>query len=420
MGIAEENLPVPHGRTERAVRTHTVLHTRVVSATGGGPDKTILNSPRFLDSAGYRLICAYMHPPGDPGFDAIRERARVCGANLVGIPDRGAFDVRVARDMLRLCRTERVDIWHAHDYKSNLLGLLLRPFWPMRLVTTVHGWVQFTPKLKWYYAVDRRSLRHYERVICVSGDLRERCCEAGVDGSRCVVVHNAIDCDEFCRRQSVAEAKQRLGLPVDRLLVGAVGRLSEEKGFDRLILAIDQLLSQGTDVQLCLLGEGGARQELESLVTRLGRQDRVRLLGYQSNTIGWYEAMDVFALSSLREGTPNVVLEAMAMEVPLVATRIAGVPKLIENGINGLLVEPDDVRGLTQALGEVLSDHALRERLAVAGRETVETRYSFALRMQKIRAIYDELLKRTSAANGNRQAEPDPTAPFESEPLAQT
>ncbi|HWB13981.1 MAG TPA: glycosyltransferase family 4 protein [Pirellulales bacterium] len=398
----------------------TVLHARVVSAMGGGPDKTILNSPRFLDSAGYRLICAYMHPPGDPGFENIRERARSCDANLIGVPDRGAFDVRVARDMLRICRSQQVDIWHAHDYKSNLLGLLLRPFWPMRLVTTVHGWVQFTARLNWYYAVDRRSLRHYERVICVSDDLQERCRQAGVNESRCIVVQNAIDCDEFSRRRSVSDAKQHLGLPADRWLVGAVGRLSEEKGFDRLILAMDQLLSSGVDAQLCILGEGAARGELEALVARLGRQDRVWLLGYRSNTIEWYQAMDVFALSSLREGTPNVVLEAMAMEVPLVATRVAGVPTLIENGVNGLLVEPDDVGGLTQALTKLLSDHALRERLGAAGRQTVEAKYSFALRMEKIRAIYDELLGRTPAAGSEPQTDGNPNSTFRPESLATT
>jgi glycosyltransferase involved in cell wall biosynthesis len=407
-------------RRQNDLRTPIVLHTRVVSATGGGPDKTILNSPRFLASAGYRLICAYMHPPGDQGFEGIREKARICGANLIGVPDRGAFDLRVVRDMLRICRAERVDIWHAHDYKSNLLGLLLRPLWPMRLVTTVHGWVQFTPKLKWYYAADRRSLRHYERVICVSDDLQERCREAGVNGSRCVVVQNAIDCDEFARRETVAEAKQRLGLPVDRLLVGAVGRLSDEKGFDRLILATDQLLARGVDAQLCILGEGGARGELENLIARLGRQDRMRLVGYQSNTIDWYQAMDVFVLSSLREGTPNVVLEAMALEVPLVATRIAGVPKLIENGVNGLLVDPDDVQGLAQTLQDLLSDAAMRKRLAAAGRQTVETKYSFALRMQRIRAVYDELLGRTPAADGEGQNEANPRSSARAESLSIT
>ena len=106
-----------------------VLDTRVVSGTGGGPDKTILNSPRFLTAAGYRMLCAYMHPPGDAGFAQLRQRAVAWQAPLLSVPDRGPWDWRVATELLRICRRERVRIWHGHDYKSNALGLLLRRRW---------------------------------------------------------------------------------------------------------------------------------------------------------------------------------------------------------------------------------------------------------------------------------------------------
>ena len=116
-----------------------VLETRVVNGTGGGPDKTILNTPRFLAGTGYPTLCAYMHPPGDPGFETLRKKAEQWQAPLFSIPDRGFWDWRVIGKLLEVCRRERVAIWHGHDYKSNALGLLLRRFWPMRLVTTVHG-----------------------------------------------------------------------------------------------------------------------------------------------------------------------------------------------------------------------------------------------------------------------------------------
>src|SRR5947209_20361435 len=119
-----------------------ILDARVVSGTGGGPDKTILNSPRFLLRDGYLNLCAYMHPPGDPGFDQVRRRAEQLQAPLLSVADRGPLDWKVIPRFLNICRRERVAIWHGHDYKSNALGLLLRRFWPMRLVTTVHGWVK--------------------------------------------------------------------------------------------------------------------------------------------------------------------------------------------------------------------------------------------------------------------------------------
>jgi glycosyltransferase involved in cell wall biosynthesis len=108
--------------------------------------------------------------------------------------------------------------------------------------------------------------------------------------------------------------------------------------------------------------------------------------------IDLYHCMDVYALSSLREGLPNVVLEAMAMEVPVVTTRVAGVPDVIEHERNGLVVEPDDVPQLAAALARLLNDAALRRSLTTEARATIERRFGFAQRMQKIRAIYDQVL----------------------------
>ncbi|MBI1903239.1 MAG: glycosyltransferase family 4 protein [Planctomycetes bacterium] len=377
----------------RAVFSAVVLHTRVVTKTGGGPEKTILNSPRFLGGRGYRVLCAFMHPPEDPGFDVLRRRAAQLEAPIVSIPDRGFWDLGVVRKMLKVCRSEGVTIWHAHDYKSNALGLLLRRLWPMRLVTTVHGWVGHTRRTRLYYAIDRWCLRRYERVICVSEELHKTCLDFGVAADKCLLVENAIDTAQCVRWRSRAEAKQELGLSAQRPLIGACGRLSEEKGFDRLIVAVDKLLSEGSDVQLVILGEGDDRTRLQDLVDRLDRRDRIMLPGHFADVSPWYEAMDVFALSSLREGLPNVLLEALAWEVPCVATDVGGVSSVIQDGQNGLLLPAGDVPSLAAGLRRLLSDQELQRRLAAEGRETIQRRYSFAHRMERIGRIYDSLVE---------------------------
>jgi glycosyltransferase involved in cell wall biosynthesis len=369
-----------------------VFDPRVVTGSGGGPDKTILNSPRFLTPLGYRMVCGYLHPPGDPGYEEIKKKAARYDAPLVSIPDRGPWDWRVVRELLAVCRREKVAIWHGHDYKTNALGLLLKRFWPMRLVTTLHGWVHHTARTPLYYRVDRFCLPRYERVICVSEDLFEEALKAGVPAANCVLLENAIDADEYRRRKTVAEAKTALGFPADDLLVGAAGRLAPEKAFDHLIRAVHALRQQGLPVRLVVVGEGDDRPRLEGIARELGVADRVHLAGWQSDVRGYFEAMDVFALSSLREGLPNVLLESMALEVPSVATRIAGIPRLIQDGRNGFLVEPGDVDGLTRSLAALLTDPGLRDRFRRAGRETIETRYNFPVRMQKLKKIYDELL----------------------------
>jgi glycosyltransferase involved in cell wall biosynthesis len=369
-----------------------VLDARVVTGAGGGPEKTILNSPRFLEPLGYRMVCAYMHPPDDPGFEVLRQKAAKYNAPLVSIPDRGAWDWRVVPKMLAVCKRERVTVWHGHDYKTNALGLLLKRFWPMRLVTTAHGWVQQTRRTPLYYRIDQFCLPRYERVICVSDDLLESCLAFGVPAKNCVLLENGIDASEYTRQRSIPEAKAVLGLPADGPVIGAVGRLSGEKGFDVLIRSVRELVSRGQDVRLVIVGEGVERANLERLVRELELGDRVRLAGWQADVRGYFEAMDIFALSSLREGLPNVLLEAMALEVPVVSTRVNGVPRLVQDGRNGFLVNSGDLAGLTTALAGLLTNPALREVFRAAGRRTVETRYSFATRMQRLKRLYDELL----------------------------
>jgi len=200
---------------------------------------------------------------------------------------------------------------------------------------------------------------------------------------------------DIARTLSREEAKRRLGIPADRIVLGAMGRLAEEKGFDLLIRAADRLLEAGCDLTLLIAGEGPSRPALQGLIDELGRGERIRLLGFQQEIIPLYEAMDLFVLSSLREGLPNVVLEAMALEVPVLATRIAGIPRLIEDGKNGLLVDPGAVEPLGDAIACLVRDRDLRIALGKAGRATVEGRYSFQNRMNKFQKLYDDLLGET-------------------------
>ncbi len=378
----------------RTRRPRVIIDARVVVGAGGGPEKTLLNSQRFLEPAGYRNLCVYLHPPADEAFGQIRERARQLGAPLEEVIDRGALDLSVPWALLDLCRREKADIWHGHDYKTNLLGLLLARFWPMRLVTTLHGWVHHTARTPLYYAVDRLCLPRYEVVLCVSPDLHESALACGVAPERCVLLENGIDHLQYTRTLTTAEARARLGADTGRFVIGAVGRLSPEKGFDLLLRAAALLVEGGHDLEVWIVGAGDEMEPLRSLAGHLGLAGRVRLWGYRADTSLLYQGMDVYALSSLREGLPNVLLEAMALEVPVVSTRVAGAPRLVKDGENGLLVKIGEIGELARAIGRLIGDKVFRERLARAGRETVVRHFSFATRMERVREIYDRLLGR--------------------------
>jgi len=374
--------------------TPTVLDARVICGSGGGPDKTILHSPPFLARMGYRMLCAYLRDPGDRGYARIEAKAADENVELISIDDRGALDWKVVPRMLEVCRREKVTIWHGHDYKTNILGLILKRFYPMRTITTVHGWVEYTARTPLYYKLDRWSLRAYERVLCVSDDLRASAVGHGVARKRCELLENGIDTADWKRTASPREARIRQGANPDRLLIGAVGRLSPEKGFDRLIDAIADLIREGSPVDLTIFGEGSQKDALQSKIDARGMAAHIRLGGYCGNLKPQYEAMDMYAMSSSREGLPNVVLEAMAMGVPAVATRINGIPRLIADGVDGILCEPDSVESLRDALRTLATGPELRRRLADAARTTIESRFSFEKRMRRMADIYDEMLSR--------------------------
>jgi glycosyltransferase involved in cell wall biosynthesis len=380
-----------------------VLHVRLVTGTGGGPDKTVLNSPRFLKRLGYDCACAYLHPPGDPGFQLLEERARQWEAPLISVPDRGPWDFKVLWALVRLCRERKVAIWHGHEYKSNVFGLLVRRFWRMKLVTTVHGWGVHAGRAPFYNGIDRRTLRFYEHVVAVSPDLRDECLRFGVHPEKCSLIHNAIDTEQYARTLPPGEAKRAVGAPSDGVLIGAVGRLSDEKRFDLLIAATAQLAQRGYNAHLWIAGEGPMRESLANAVQSHGMQERVRLLGMVDDPRAIIQACDLFALSSVREGLPNVVLEAMALETPVVATRIAGVPSLLEEGRLGVLVEPGSADSLVEGMLEVLRDGEHRVRRVAAARARIVETYSFQRRMERMVALYDRLLGRSEVDAGTPQ-----------------
>ena len=371
--------------------SRVVLDARVVTGSGGGPDKTILNSPRFLTKLGYEMPCVYLHPPNDPGFDTLRRQAAATGAELISVADRGPLDLRVIRQCLTICRERNVSVWHGHDYKTNALGLLLARFHPMRLVTTLHGWVEKTARTPLYFQIDRLTLRFYERVYCVSRDLSDAAKRAGVPARKRVLLENGIDLADYRPGQlDRAEARVAFGLPASAPVVLGVGRLSPEKAFDALIRALPEL----PGVHALIVGEGGDRARLEALAAELNVRGRVHLPGWSRDARRAFAAADVFALPSLREGLPNVLLEAMALGVPAVASRIAGIPRVVTDGVDGFLIPPGDSGALAGQLEPLLADPELRTRVAAAARATVESRYSFADRMARLAESYDRLLAR--------------------------
>jgi len=362
-----------------------VLHVRIATGTGGGPEKTIISSPRHLAGTRWTAHICYLHPPSDPGFEVIEERARRKQAPLTGIAESFPLNPFTLLKLRRLARSLGARVWHGHDYKSNLFGLLLRPFLRHHLVTTVHGWVRHTNRTPLYYAIDKWCLKRYDRVIAVSADLEAECLALGCDPARVVQIPNAIDAEEFSRSAPLVEAEGR------PLVIGVLARLSREKGFGLLIAAVEDLVEEGHDLRLVIAGEGELEEKLRGRVSESKHAERFEVTGFVEDVPAFLETLDIYCCSSLREGLPNAVLEAMSFELPVLSTRCGGMEAFLRDGEDGLLVEVGSSEALSEGLRSLVSDAGLRARLGAAARARVLSDCSFAHRMERVALVYDSL-----------------------------
>ena len=231
-------------------------------------------------------------------------------------------------------------------------------------------------------------MKRYEEVICVSQDLHDRCVESGVTADRLHQIDNAIVLDDYTTAPPTLMDKARFGFDSQQFLIGAVGRLSEEKGFEHLINATAKLIHSGHQICLVIAGEGHLRNQLQQQIDDLELQDHIRLCGFLPDPRDLYRAIDLFVLSSLREGLPNVVLEAMASRRAVVATNCNGIPNLVQHQQNGLVIPTDNEVALHDAMQRCVLSEDLRIHLAAAGRQTIERRFGFDRRMKKIIDVY--------------------------------
>lgn len=378
-------------------RKPMVLHARVVTGRGGGPEKTILHSARYADAAGLSMAAAYIYPRRDPDFDHLRQRAQDEGCALWEVPEIGPVDLRTVYQLARLCRDLNVDIWHAHDHKTDFLGLLLRRMHPMKLMTTIHGWTNDTARVRLYYHLDQWAIRRYDRVIAVSHPLLEHCRAHGVDDQRLRYVANAIEPDDYRRTTDIPTARAKLKMDPDPFAILMVGRLSEEKGVDRAIHTVARLRRQQEPVVLHLVGDGPERNRLEAQARGLGIAHAVHFWGWQADPKPLYEMANLLLLTSHTEGLPNVVFEAMALGVAVAATDVGGVCQQLDQGNCGLLLKPEREANWPNQIAELIHNHSQRMFFTRQAGKRVVDHYSFKHRMAKIFSIYDDLLDRTAA-----------------------
>ncbi len=312
-------------------------------------------------------------------------------------------DLRAIVQLAQLIRRERPTILHTHTAKAGAVGriaaLLARGARPPIVIHTFHGHV-----LRGYFGrvktfgfrtLERWLARTSTALVAVSPEVRDDLVALGVaPASKFTVVRLGIDLPRRVDNDAAQrrEARRQMGLRDEAFVVGWVGRMTAVKRTELVVRALQDLVARNVDAFVVLVGDGPDRDQLERYAHELGVIKRCLFLGYQEDVARFYDAIDVLVLPSINEGTPVSVIEALAARRPAVATRVGGVPDVVRDGIDGFLVDADDVDALATRLAELAADPELRARMGEAGHARVIERYAVARLVDDVDRLYRELL----------------------------
>lgn len=374
--------PAP-GRSDGYGRSHpSVLHV-LDTEEYAGRESVVEKLARGQCEAGadVRVACVVEEGTGDPPFLDAARREPPIPTDVLRIPPRAYL--REWRSLVDVIRRVDPDVIHTHGYRPDVVGRAAAARTGAASVSTVHGLTGGGLRNRLYETLQCLSLRWFDAVVAVSRgiavDLRER----GVGGGRIHVVPNAWGGrDDFLSR---SEARGELSVGEGEFLAGWVGRVSREKGLDVLVEALKE--PRLDDVTVSVVGDGPRREALARRARDLPPGRQVRWHGAIPGAYRFFPAFDAFVLSSRREGTPMVLLEAMAAEVPVVATSVGGVPDVVTTN-EALLVPPEDAGALADALASVREHPRAARRRATAGRRRLDEEFGLASWVARYAAVY--------------------------------
>ena len=344
-----------------------------------------------------------------PGFECsvilfnegrLAEELRKLPVSLTVISEQTFSPMGIAYRLAKALRKIRPDVIHTHKYKDSFIGTLVaRSLGIPYVVRVVHGLPEpfmglRNAKMVAYTAADRLMTGWLvDRVVAVSSDI-ERVLIGLYGSNRVSCIHNGIDLAAVRVTTSREALRRKWQIPEDAVVIGTVGRLVPVKGHAILLDATRILQASIGNVALVLVGDGPLRKDLEANAKRLGLEKSVIFAGQQDQSYDFMNMMDVFVLPSLHEGIPMVVLEALALQRPVVATRVGGIPEVIEHGQTGFLAEPSDASSLARLLQRLVEDLPMAVSIGKAGRTRVEEKFTARTMAGKTAELYEQVLSK--------------------------
>jgi glycosyltransferase involved in cell wall biosynthesis len=356
----------------------------------GGPERQVLGLARALPPECRTTFLSFAERGlARPLLDLARQQGFEAVEVIENFPNVGRAAAEIAGHLKR----RRADVLCTSGYKPDLIGWRAARRAGIPVVGVAHGWTGVTLKVRLYETLDALVMRWLDAVVCVSEAMAVRVRRAGVPARKVVVVRNALDTTPF--DNPFPDARRNVELFFNkppRLLVGAVGRLSPEKGFDVFVDAAAVVARSHDEVGFVLFGDGPLRQSLEARVRANGLEGRFVLAGFRNDLDRYLPGLDLAVSSSYTEGLPVAVLEAQAAGLAVVATAVGGTPEVIQEAQTGLLVAPGDASALAGRIVTALSDEPLRIKMGRQAWQRVRDEFTFAAQAARYQELFARLV----------------------------
>lgn len=364
----------------------------------GGPERQMLGLARSLPPAYQSIFLSF---PERGLCQPFLETLRQDGFKAIALKENAPRYVAAVKEIVGLLRNLRADILLCHGYKPDLLGLIAARQAGIPVVSVSRGWTGETLKVRINETLDRLSLYFMDAIVCVSGGQADKVRNFGIPATRLSVIRNAINVDRFSNHDpAYRDALQTMFAEPRCRFVGAAGRFSPEKGFANLVAAAARVIREDSSIGFVVFGEGRLRKELEQQISALGLAGKVVLPGFRDDLDKYIPAFDLLALPSYTEGLPNIVLEALAAGVPVVATAVGGTPEIVHDGVSGYLVPSGNPDALAERILRVLLSADCGRSLGMRGKEYMRSNFSFAVQATEYQRLFDGLMAKASRLHG--------------------
>lgn len=285
----------------------------------------------------------------------------------------------------------KINIIHSHGYRPDVhLALARLPTFTKRMATC-HTWYTRSLKLLIYEFLDKIALHAMDQVVVVSPQLMDEVIAVGIPATQSTLIENGISALSPTESYNKEKTRRELNISQEDKVILRVGRLDVDKGNDLLLQAMTKVLS-GIKAKLVFAGDGEQQNELEMLAQKLGIMDNVVFLGYRRDIPALLNISDLFVISSLKEGLPMVLLEAMAARVPIVSTAVGAIPLTLRNGIDGILVPPNDISKLSTAMLEMFQMPQHKDQMIESAYLRFQQHHSQEAMGKKYLQLYEQLL----------------------------